>query len=78
VLKDIAETRVTEDHRVTHRLLDIKVPAETRVTENNQVFLTRRYQYQVGLDRQDLEETRVKRDPRVIQDSREIRVTKVC
>jgi hypothetical protein len=46
--------------------LDFKVPAETRVTENNQIFLTRRCQYQVGLDRQDLEEIRVKRDPRAI------------
>ena len=78
-MKDIVETRVTEDRRVTHRLLDFKVSAETRVTEYNH-FQSRihLYRYQVGMDLKDLEETRVKRDHRVIQDSREIRVTKVC
>lgn len=79
MVKDTAETRVTEDRRVTHQPLDIKALAETRVTEHNlSLFPIRLYRYQVGMDLKDSEETRVKRDHKDIQDSRGIRVTKVC
>lgn len=77
-MKVIAETRVIEGHKVTHQLLDFKVPAETRATEYSRIQCRiHLHKCQVGLDRQDLEGIRVKRAPRVIQDSREIRVTKV-
>lgn len=59
--------------------MDIKAPEETRVTEHNLfLFRIRLFRYQVGMDLKDSEETRVKKDHRVIQDSRGIRVTKVC